>query len=224
MDIIIDEIIRSRRKTIALQVSHDARLIVRVPFSTSEKLIRKIIYEKRLWILKKQEQAKEKYKKVYSKGFVNGEGFLFLGNSYKLYIVDNFEVSLIFNKKNFVLSKKFSNKAKEAFIKWYKEQAYKKFLERAAIYSKISGITYDKLKITNARKRWGSCSVKGNLNFTWRLIMAPLQVIDYVIVHELVHIKEKNHSKNFWNNVRIILPYYETQKKWLKENGHLLIL
>lgn len=224
MDIIIDEIIRSRRKTIALQVSHDARLIVRVPYSTSEKSIRKVIYEKRLWILKKQEEAKEKYKKVYSKEFVNGEGFLFLGNPYKLYIVDNLEFSLIFNKKNFFLSKKFLNKAKEVFIKWYKEQAYKNFSERVAIYSKISDITYNKLKITNAKKRWGSCSSNGNLNFTWRLIMAPLQVIDYVIVHELVHIKEKNHSKNFWNNVRIILPYYETQKKWLKENGHLLIL
>ena len=224
MDIIIDEIIRSRRKTIALQVSHDARLIVRVPYSISEKLIKKVIHEKRLWILKKQEQAKEKYKKVYSKEFVNGEGFLFLGNSYKLYIVDNCEFSLIFNNENFFLSKKFLNKAKDVFIKWYKEQSYKKFLERVEFYSKVSGITYNKLKITNARKRWGSCSVKGNLNFTWRLIMAPLQVIDYVIVHELVHIKEKNHSKNFWNNVRIILPYYKTQKKWLKENGHLLIL
>ena len=224
MDIIIDEIIRSRRKTIALQVFHDARLIVRVPFSTSEKLIKKVIHEKRLWILTKQEQAKEKYKKVYSKEFVNGEGFLFLGNSYKLYIVDNCEFSLIFNNENFFLSKKFLNKAKDVFIKWYKEQSYKKFLERVEFYSKVSGITYNKLKITNARKRWGSCSSKGNLNFTWRLIMAPLQVIDYVIVHELVHIKEKNHSKNFWNNVRIILPYYKTQKKWLKENGHLLIL
>ena len=224
MDIIIDEIIRSRRKTIALQVFHDARLIVRVPFSTSENLIKKVIHEKRLWILKKQEQAKEKYKKVYSKEFVNGEGFLFLGNSYKLYIVDNCEFSLIFNNENFFLSKKFLNKAKDVFIKWYKEQSYKKFLERVEFYSKVSGITYNKLKITNARKRWGSCSSKGNLNFTWRLIMAPLQVIDYVIVHELVHIKEKNHSKNFWNNVRIILPYYKTQKKWLKENGHLLIL
>ncbi len=224
MDIIIDEIIRSRRKTIALQVSHDARLIVRVPFSTSEKLIRKIIYEKRSWILKKQEEAKGKYKKVYSKEFVNGEGFLFLGNSYKLYVVDNVEFSLIFNNENFFLSRKFLNKAKEIFIKWYKKQAYKNFSERIAIYSKISGINYDKLKITNARKRWGSCSSNGNLNFTWRLIMAPLQVIDYVIVHELVHIKERNHSKNFWNKVRIILPYYETQKKWLKKNGHLLIL
>ncbi len=224
MDIIIDEIIRSRRKTIALQVSHDARLIVRVPFSTSEKLIRKIIYEKRSWILKKQEEAKEKYKKVYSKEFVNGEGFLFLGNSYKLYVVDNVEFSLIFNNENFFLSRKLLNKAKEIFIKWYKKQAYKKISERIAIYSKISGINYNKLKITNARKRWGSCSSNGNLNFTWRLIMAPLQVIDYVIVHELVHIKERNHSKNFWNKVRIILPYYETQKKWLKKNGHLLIL
>ena len=224
MDIIIDEIIRSRRKTIALQVFHDARLIVRVPYSTSEKLIKKVIYEKRLWILRKQEQAKEKYKKIYSKEFVNEEEFLFLGNSYKLYIVDDFKFSLIFNNENFFLSKKFLNKAKEIFIKWYKKQAYKKFSERVAIYSKISGITYNKLRITNARKRWGSCSVKGNLNFTCRLIMAPLQVIDYVVVHELVHIKEKNHSKNFWDKVRIILPYYETQKKWLKENGHLLIL
>jgi len=72
------------------------------------------------------------------------------------------------------------------------------------------------LRITNARKRWGSCSVKGNLNFTWRLIMAPLQVIDYVVVHELVHIKEKNHSKNFWNHVSSYLPDYKQKRKELK--------
>ena len=80
------------------------------------------------------------------------------------------------------------------------------------------------MKITNALKTWGSCSHQGNLNFTWRLIMAPLNVIDYVVVHELIHLDEKNHSRIFWDKVEILIPEYKGYKEWLKKNGHLLKL
>ena len=80
------------------------------------------------------------------------------------------------------------------------------------------------LKFNNAQKRWASCSPKNNLNFSWRLIMAPIGVVDYVVVHELVHLEEKNHSKEFWRKVKVLLPQYERYERWLKKYGYLLRL
>jgi len=105
---------------------------------------------------------------------------------------------------------------------WYKERAYEKISERVQWYALKNGFQYNKIKITQAQKRWGSCSSKGNLNFSWRLIMAPLPVVDYVVVHELAHLVEKNHSKAFWSKVKMLMTDYQKQQEWLKRNGHLL--
>jgi predicted metal-dependent hydrolase len=81
-----------------------------------------------------------------------------------------------------------------------------------------------KVRISSARTRWGSCSQKGNLSFTWRLVMAPPDVIDYVVVHELCHTREMNHSRSFWEQVEAILPDFRQRRRWLKEYGKLLVL
>ena len=109
-------------------------------------------------------------------------------------------------------------------IVWYKEQAFEKITESANHYSQISGWKYKTINITSAQGRWGSCSSSGSINFSWKLIMAPFDVVEYVVVHELAHITEKNHSARFWNKVKSILPNYKTQEKWLKENGKKLTL
>ncbi|MCX6807530.1 MAG: M48 family metallopeptidase, partial [Patescibacteria group bacterium] len=83
---------------------------------------------------------------------------------------------------------------------------------------------YKQIRVTSAKKRWGSCSHKGNISFSWRLIMATPSIIDYVIVHELAHLREYNHSKKFWQFVAKIIPYYKEQRKWLKDNGYTLIV
>ena len=85
-------------------------------------------------------------------------------------------------------------------------------------------LKYDKIIITGAMKRWGSCSSKGNLNFAWRLVMAPIDIIDYVVVHELSHIVHRNHSKRFWEQVETIFPDYKIKRKWLKEYGCTMVL
>jgi hypothetical protein len=220
----IDKIIRSKRKTLALEVARDATLIVRAPEKTPLKYIERLIYKKRFWIREKQKVAKERYQRIIPKEFVNGEGFLYLGNTYRLSIV-NEEVfpPLVFDRE-FRLAKKFLPYTRDMFVKWYKEQAYFKIKERLEWYSTLSGIKYNKFSITDAQKRWGSCSTKGDLRFSWRLIMAPLSVIDYVVIHELTHLVEKNHSKKFWNKIRLIFPNYGESRRWLKNNEHLLIL
>ena len=220
-EIKIAKIIRSRRRTIALEIARDAQLIVRAPYRTPFDFIEKVVFKKRFWIKEKQEFVKERCKKIVSKEFVSGEGFLYLGEIYKLEIVDASDIAIAFNN-GFQISRKYLDAAKEILIAWYKEQAYQKISERAGWHSSLSGLKYNRIKISDAQRRWGSCSAKGNLNFSWRLIMAPLRVIDYVVAHELAHLEEKNHSKAFWNKVKIMLLDYEQYKDWLKENRHLL--
>ena len=96
--------------------------------------------------------------------------------------------------------------------------------ERVEFFAHAQGFKVKKIRISSARTRWGSCSAKGTLSFTWRLVMAPPDVIDYVVVHELCHLKELNHSKAFWAQVEAILPDYKTRRKWLKDNGAKLHL
>ncbi|MBI5182139.1 MAG: M48 family metallopeptidase [Nitrospirae bacterium] len=220
-EIKVNKIIRSKRRTIALEIAQDASLIVRAPYRTPLDFIEKIIFKKRFWIKEKQEFVRDRYIKTAPREFVSGEGFLYLGDTYKLEIVDVLDMPIVFNN-GFKIARKNYDIAKEILIGWYQEQAYQKIAERVIWHSSLSGLKYNKIRISNALRRWGSCSAKGNLNFSWRLIMSPLRVIDYVVVHELAHIEENNHSKRFWDKVKIMMPDYEQHKEWLKENRHLL--
>lgn len=223
MRIIIDEIIRTKRKTIALQITDEATLIVKAPIGMDEERIRDFVIKHADWIERKRKEVLMRDPKFVKKEFVNGEGFLYLGRYYKLNIVDKQDEPLVF-ENGFFLLRNYVPVAKKLFIDWYKKRAYEKISERVNWYAKMCGFEYNKVNITDANKRWGSCSSKRNLNFSWRLIMAPLPVIDYVVVHELVHLEERGHSKAFWGKVKVIIPEYEKHINWLKENGHLLRL
>lgn len=221
-DIKIERIIRTKRKTIALQITDEATLVVKAPLHLKDDAIIEVVKRHRRWIEKKKREIKSREPRFSKKEFVNGEGFLYLGRHYKLTIIDNQESPLIF-ENGFFLSKDVLPKARQVFINWYKKAAHEKIMERVKFYAQKRGFIYDRVKITNAEKRWGSCARK-NLNFSWRLIMAPLPVIDYVVVHELVHIEERNHSKKFWSKVKLLMPDYEKYKDWLKEKGYILRL
>ena len=219
----IKKVIRSKRKTISLQVSDNAALIVRAPFKVSDEIINRVILRHSDWIEKKKKEMQLRDIKFSKKEFINGEGFLYIGNYYRLRLVENQEIPLNF-ENGFYLSKDYLIGAKEIFIDWYKMRAYEKISERVKWYAQKRGFKYNRINITNAQKRWGSCSCSNNLNFSWRLIMAPLPVVDYVVVHELVHLDEKNHSKAFWNKVKMLITDYKKHQEWLKKNGHLLQL
>ncbi|MGN0371953.1 MAG: M48 family metallopeptidase [Enterocloster sp.] len=107
----------------------------------------------------------------------------------------------------------------EKLEKHYRREAKKKLEERTAYFAEKMGVTYNRIAVKAAKTRWGSCSAQGNLNFHWKLILMPPQVLDYVVVHELAHRKEMNHSERFWAEVARILPDYKIRRKWLKENG-----
>ena len=215
------KLVRSRRKTLCLQIKENGNLIVRAPLFLSKKSIVKFLKEKKSWIQKNKKKITNSFK-LKPKKFINGESFLYLGKKYKLEIKEGAKTPLVLERASFIISEKNPKKAKEIFKAWYKEKAKTKITERVKIYSRITGLKFNSIKITSAKKRLGSCSYKNDLNFTWRLILAPLEILDSVVVHELAHIKEKNHSKKFWKKVEEINPEYSLHKKWLKENGYLL--
>jgi predicted metal-dependent hydrolase len=219
----IDEFIRSRRHTIGLQISSDGRLIVRAPLRTSLKEIQSFIAEKEDWILKTQLKVKERAINTRARSYSDGESYPFLGHNYILHIDDSGSRPLQFDNA-FYLSQKLQPKAEKLFRDWYRKQALSLISLRVELFAEKFGLRYSKVGISNARRRWGSCSPKGNLNFSWRLAMAPVVVIDYVVIHELAHLLVKNHSSHFWKKVEEMMPDYKVYRKWLRDNESNLAL
>jgi predicted metal-dependent hydrolase len=215
------KIIRSKRKTIALVVQPNGELLVRAPQRATQKQINEMLSKHADWIAKKQKEAKRKQALFTSRQFVTGEKFLFLGENYPIEIVKVNKPALVLNG-NFKLAYSAQKDAKALFEKWYKKEARAIFNERVAYYAQKNDFDVKKVKLSSARTRWGSCSSKGYINLTWRLVMAPLAIIDYVVVHELCHLREANHSSTYWAQVAAIMPDYKSRRKWLKENAHQL--
>ena len=222
MPIEVKQIIRSKRKTLALIVKPDGSLIVRVPLRTPKKSIIEFIENNARWITKKQMEAFAVLPPT-PKQYLDGETFLYLGKAYCLEIVKRQRKPLLL-EENFKLAESFRSMASQTFKRWYREQAKKILNERVRFYANQYDFQYKGIKITSARTRWGSCSVNGSLNFSWRLILAPMDVVDYVVVHELVHTVFHDHSKRFWKRVENIMPDYKEYKKWLRKNGQQLTL
>lgn len=113
---------------------------------------------------------------------------------------------------------------KNAFRKWYRRSAHENFKKRLDYYCEVTGSSYNTMRIKEQKTRWGSCSKRNNLNFNWKLIMSPQWVMDYVIVHELCHLRFLNHSKEYWELVSLYMPSYSKAQEWLKKNGSVLTL
>ena len=212
-------VVRSNRKSVALVIDNEANLIIRAPKLMPDAVIHEFVCKKRRWINEKQQQIAvfgEKHSPVVVK---TGEGIMYLGSSYAIIkdVVDIVEVS----GNEIIIPKEYDV---DDLIAWLKEQAIQIIKERTVRYSNIMGVTPGNVRLSEAKARWGSCSTKNNLNFAWRLIMCPLFVIDYVVVHELSHITYKNHSPAFWARVKTILPYYEDAQEWLKANNKLMYI
>lgn len=223
MKIKINEIIRTNRKTIAIIVEYDGRLVVRAPLRVSDKDIFRLVHKKEKWIRRKQEQVRHQYPRVQARKFASGEPFFYLGEVHKLSLVERSRPPLLLNE-HFELSRDALPRAEEIFVKWYREAARRVITERVFICSRENNFSNTRIRVTSARTRWGSCNSTGGLNFTWRLVLAPMPIIDYVVLHELVHTQVNNHSRKFWNMVENIMPDYRLRYDWLKENGYLLTL
>lgn len=223
---LVCEVVRSRKrkKTFTLQVGRDGTVTLHVPYHTTKEQAERFFREKEEWVRKKLKERENGPGSVNSeKEFVPGEKFLYLGEPYPLEIAEPAgRVSLALSYGTFVLRPDRIEDARRVFVEWYKARAKEELTERVNHYSARFMLLHTGITITSARSRYGSCSAKNRLSLSWRLIMAPYAAIDYVILHELAHIKEKNHSSKFWGFLETIMPGYKRQRQWLRENGHLL--
>jgi predicted metal-dependent hydrolase len=216
-------LIRSKRKTLALQINKQADLIIRAPQRLSVKKIESFIEEKSTWIKKKQSEALSKVSSFKPKEFVEGEQFCYLGKLYTLAFCENTD-RIKGCDSNITLPKKHQTQAETKLIFWYKQQAFNVFTDRVAFYAEKYEFEYKMVAISSAKTRWGSCTGDDKIRLAWRLVMAPLEVIDAVVVHELCHTIHKNHSKQFWDLVLEIFPQYKKCNAWLKDHGASLRL
>lgn len=218
-----DLISRSNRKTLSLSILKDGQIVIKAPLKMSDQAIEKFVVEKQLWIRKKLayiEHNREKFDDV-----MHLNKFLLFGNEYTLKLADikkietsNTELSIYMPKtttKDKILSK---------LKAWYKKTAKNILEQRLNYICSLIKLKPNNMKISDSRGRWGACSNKGSIIFNYRVVMLPPSVIDYVIVHELCHLVEMNHSKKFWNLVYSFLPNAETQKQKIKEYSFLLSL
>lgn len=217
------DLVRSNRKSIGITIERDAQVIVNAPTDLDEQTIEKHIHKKRFWIWEKLALKKDSLGNIVQKQFISGESFGYLGRNYRLQIVDdNSDLKL----KNgwFTLGSKKQKKAKEIFKAWYSEYLKNKIDERLTIICKNAHIEKPDFRIMELGFRWGSCTKDGVLNFNWKIAMAPVGVIDYIIAHEIVHLKEHTHNEKFWKEVAKIMPNYAEKKEWLKIQGKNLSL
>ncbi|HSW97334.1 MAG TPA: SprT family zinc-dependent metalloprotease [Candidatus Saccharimonadales bacterium] len=212
-----------KRKTIALQIMPDASITVKIPLIFPTRKIEEFLKQHEIWIKKKQEEIRQRYGLISPKRFTTGEKFLYLGKRYPLTVSKNVSQAIVFDN-GFFLNEFNHKNAETYFLNWYKKQALQLFTQRVANYTAQLKIEYQSISLSSATSKWGSCSHDNKLMFNWRLIMAPVEVIDSVIFHELAHIIEKNHTKRFWRKVTMWFPEYEKQKAWLDKNGHTLTI
>jgi predicted metal-dependent hydrolase len=216
---------RKRRKTFLLTIERDGRVVMRVPYQTPEREIEAFFNGKLSWVKKKiDEKEKNIQSAEHPKQFIAGEKFLYLGEHYPLEMREQGKGKsrLALSHGTFFLVSDYSAKARDIFIQWYKERAREIFTERVNFYCRQLKLYPKEIRISSARSRYGSCTADNKVFFSFRLVMAPYAEIDYVIVHELAHIKIKNHSQRFWRYMEEIMPEYRKYRKWLKENSLLL--
>lgn len=213
----------SKRRKLTITVERDRSVVVHAPESTSEEKIRQVVEAKRQWIFEKTHHW-QKYNDLPhppGKELVNGESALYLGRNYRIEIVPHGAGEIKFSQRFLVPADKTIH-MQEAFRRWYIARAKERIVPRAKHHARQLGVKFADAKIVNNLYRWGSCTVNNNVNFNWRLIKAPMSVIDYVVVHELAHLIEANHTPRFWNIVKAQIPNVEKPKQWLKEHGQLL--
>ena len=215
---------KKRKKTLSLQVRRDGSIVIQAPWHSPRAEIDDFFERKQPWIIKRLAERRQQQQSKKSSAFVSGERFLYLGVPYPLEVVagHGLDEPLNFCGDKFILDGRYVSQGMILFLKWYRARAEAYLTERLSYYGGQIGLPTSELRLSNARRRWGSCSPRNRLFFNWRLLMTPSAVIDYVVVHELMHCREKNHSRNFWRLIAAVIPDYRRHDRWLKAHGALL--
>ena len=225
---------RTDRKTVGIVVDPDGKVIVKAPIDLEQQIIQETIYNKRKWIVEKLKLTEEIKKPIPLKHeLVSGEKILLKNRLIRLkihtYLNKRSKISFAFKTLHIYVNENLSeiqreDEIKRVLIDWYKEKALSIISKRIERYLSLIDYKPQEIKVRDQKIRWGSCTKEGKLIFNWRIIMAPISAIDYIIVHELCHMKEPTHSSKFWDLIESLFPNYKKWKEWLRINGRLLDL
>ncbi len=215
-------IVRTNRRSLSLNINASGELIVKAPKRMDIEDILNFIKQKEEWITSKQKMIKASLLK--NEKILNGDIYLFCGKEYKCIYVDK-QKEVEVDGENFTIPRKDSVE-KEIYLikKWYLSSTKQILQLRVNYFANLMQINYDGLGIDNSKIKWGSCSKSGIIKFNLRLSMLPHKIIDYIIIHELSHLLEFNHSKNFYQIIGSVMPDWQIQRNKLKEYGYLLKL
>jgi predicted metal-dependent hydrolase len=222
--IIAYQLIYSRRKTLGIQVYPDGRVVVRAPRGAPLREIESVVRKKASWIIKKQAAFAQHTPPPPPRQYVNGEMHLYLGQSYPLQIIKNQKEMVELHDGCLLLKVRDEEdlaRKQKLLEQWYRAQAKIIFVQRLeAIYPQAAqlGIPFPQLKIRKMKSRWGSCSNKGSINLNLRLIQTSISCIDYVIMHELAHLKEHNHSRAYYNLLDNLMPDWRKRREELHQH------
>ena len=217
-----------RAKNLRLKIDLENGLIVTIPEKHDPGSLDQVLIEKQSWILNKLAYFAKLQKDISAAGIKPGKNILYRGHEYQVEVQAKKTAACtveIEDGKMVVMLDEGSGKDSAVVLeRWLKSMARLLINQRIRVINNVLNLHFNRVAIRGQKTRWGSCSRLGNLNFNWRLVMAPLPVMDYVVVHELLHLVEPNHSKKFWDLVENVCPDYKDSREWLKKNGHRLKL
>ena len=218
------EIVRSPRATADIVVERDGRIIVRAPAHLPDERVEDIVEAKRYWIYKTLAEWRDLNATRVLREYRNGEGFLYLGRSYRLLLVATQDEPLQLKNGRFCLRREIvergdTNAAQTVFRDFFTARGMERINERVNYYAPQVGVTPAGLDVRELGYRWASCAPSGNLAFHWKCMMAPQTIIDYIVVHELCHLHYRDHTEAFWNEVDKVMPSYRERKEWLRVSG-----
>lgn len=220
IDNLIFELKRSgRRKTMQITVDRGGELILSVPPEVDEARLREFVQEKRFWIYTKLAAKDQLQKTVPQKAFVDGEGFLYLGRSYRLRLLEEQTVPLKLLNGRFLLRRSLADKGREHLIRWYAERAKVWLGGKVKDYAARMEVKPTGVKVQDLGYRWGSCGKGSWMYFHWKAILLPPRIAEYIVVHELAHLHQPHHTPEYWQRVERAMPDYERRKNWLAEHG-----
>jgi len=208
-----------RRKTVSIFIERNGSVKVLAPITASDDKIEAAVKAKEYQIFQKLAKWKELNQGKVKREYVNGQSFLYLGRNYRLQITENQDVPLKISGGFFHLDKKYLPKAEKVFKDFYRAKGLQKIEERLKLIEEKFQTKPTTIKVLELQNRWASWTPKNGLNFHWKCIMAPVSVLDYIITHEMVHLKHPNHSPEFWNELDKKMPNYREHEDWLKRNG-----
>lgn len=220
-------LVRSNRRTLAIVVERDGSVTVRSPRRCPLRAIEGFVASKRGW-LEKTLGENIKRRGHVPRALGHGEALPFLGNTISICLSNSDAAAVRLSGGRLLVDTHDGGAAgeyvRESIEGWYRDRALETFRERVAAHEPAVGVRASRVRVSNARYRWGSCSRSGSINLSWRLVMAPLGVVDYVVVHELCHIIHHDHSRRFWGEVERVLPDYKSPRTWIRQNGDGLYL